>query len=30
MKIKARIDRVIPSGNVKAIASASLDGIFVV
>lgn len=30
MKIKARIDRVIPSGNVKAIASASLDGKFVV
>ena len=30
MKIKARIDRVIPSGNVKAIASVSLDGKFVV
>lgn len=30
MKIKARIDRVIPNGKVKAVASVSLDGKFVV
>ena len=30
MKLKARIDRVVNSGNVKAIASVSLDGMFVV
>lgn len=30
MKINARIDRVISNGNVKAIASVSLDGKFVV
>lgn len=30
MKIKARIDRVVPNGKVKAIASASLDGKFVI
>lgn len=30
MKIKAKIDRIVNSGNVKAIASVSLDGMFVV
>lgn len=30
MKLQARIDRVVQKGNVKAIASVSLDGIFVV
>ena len=30
MKIKAKIDRMINAGNVKAIASVSLDGMFVV
>ena len=30
MKIKARIDRMVNTGNVKAIASISLDGMFVV
>lgn len=30
MKIKAKIDRVVNSGSVKAIASVSLDGMFVV
>lgn len=30
MKIKAKIDRMVNSGNVKAIASVSLDGMFVV
>lgn len=30
MKIQARIDRVVNKGNVKAIASVSLDGMFVV
>lgn len=30
MKIKARIDRMVNVGNVKAIASVSLDGMFVV
>ena len=30
MKLKARIDRMVNSGNVKAIASVSLDGMFVV
>lgn len=30
MKIKARIDRMVNTGNVKAIASVSLDGMFVV
>ena len=30
MKIKARIDRIVNTGNVKAIASVSLDGMFVV
>ena len=30
MKIKARIDRMVNTGNVKAIASVSLDGLFVV
>ena len=30
MKLKARIDRVVQKGNVKAIASVSLDGMFVV
>lgn len=30
MKINARIDRVVPKGKVKAIASVSLDGKFVV
>lgn len=30
MKLKARIDRMVNSGNVKAIASISLDGMFVV
>jgi len=30
MKIKARIDRVVPNGKVKAVASVSLDGKFVV
>ena len=30
MKIKAKIDRMVNSGNVKAIASISLDGMFVV
>ena len=30
MKIKAKIDRVVNAGNVKAIASVSLDGQFVV
>ncbi len=30
MKIKARIDRMVNAGNVKAIASVSLDGMFVV
>ena len=30
MNLKARIDRVVQNGNVKAIASVSLDGMFVV
>ena len=30
MKLKAKIDRVVQKGNVKAIASVSLDGMFVV
>ena len=30
MKIKARIDSMVNTGNVKAIASVSLDGMFVV
>lgn len=30
MKIQARIDRIVNKGNVKAIASVSLDGMFVV
>lgn len=30
MKITARIDRIVQKGNVKAIASVSLDGMFVV
>lgn len=30
MKIKARIDRMVNTGNIKAIASVSLDGMFVV
>lgn len=30
MKIKAKIDRMVNAGNVKAIASISLDGMFVV
>ena len=30
MKINARIDRVVPKGKVKVIASVSLDGKFVV
>lgn len=30
MKIKARIDRMVNTGNVKAIASVSLDGMLVV
>jgi len=30
MKISAKIDRMIQKGNVKAIASVSLDGMFVV
>lgn len=30
MKIKAKIDRMVNAGNVKAIASVSLDGQFVV
>ena len=30
MKISAKIDRIIQKGNVKAIASVSLDGMFVV
>ena len=30
MKIKARIDRMVNTGNVKVIASVSLDGMFVV
>ena len=30
MKIKAKIDRMVNTGNVKAIASISLDGMFVV
>ena len=30
MKIKERIDRMVKTGNVKAIASVSLDGMFVV
>ena len=30
MKIQAKIDRMINAGNVKAIASVSLDGMFVV
>ena len=30
MKLKARIDRMVNTGNVKAIASVSLDGMFVV
>ena len=30
MKIKAKIDRMVNSGSVKAIASVSLDGMFVV
>ena len=30
MKLKARIDRMVNAGNVKAIASVSLDGMFVV
>ncbi len=30
MKINARIDRVVPGGKVKAVASVSLDGKFVV
>ena len=30
MKIEARIDRLIQNGNLKAIASVSLDGMFVI
>lgn len=30
MKIQARIDRMVQKGNVKAVASVSLDGMFVV
>ena len=30
MNLKARIDRVVQKGNIKAIASVSLDGMFVV
>ena len=30
MKLEARIDRMVQKGNVKAIASVSLDGLFVV
>ena len=30
MKINAKIDRMVNVGNVKAIASVSLDGMFVV
>ena len=30
MKIEARIDRMVQKGNIKAIASVSLDGMFVV
>lgn len=30
MKVVARIDRLVQKGNVKAIASVSLDGMFVV
>lgn len=30
MKIEAKIDRVLQSGKLKAIASVSLDGMFVV
>ena len=30
MKVQARIDRMVQKGNVKAIASVSLDGMFVV
>lgn len=30
MKIQAKIDRVLKSGKIKAIASVSLDGMFVV
>ena len=30
MKLQARIDRMVQKGNVKAIASVSLDGMFVV
>ena len=30
MKVEARIDRMVQKGNVKAIASVSLDGMFVV
>ena len=30
MKLEARIDRMVQKGNVKAIASVSLDGMFVV
>ena len=30
MKIKARIDRMVNTCNIKAIASVSLDGMFVV
>ena len=29
MKVVARIDRLVQKGNVKAIASVSLDGMFV-
>ena len=30
MKLEAKIDRMVQKGNVKAIASVSLDGMFVV
>ena len=30
MKLQARIDRIVQKGNIKAIASVSLDGMFVV
>ena len=30
MKIKARIDRMVNTGNVRAVASVSMDGMFVV
>lgn len=30
MKIKAKIDRIVNSGSIKAIASVSLDGLYVV